>query len=352
MALQIAQSQGSHPSSTLAFAQAQGGWPLRVAVVAEVLAIGEDSRGTIDPDLKAHVAQFRKFLSGDTDGCCLFWGLQPISAHGNHDRAVYHEILLRGMGAAYHSAPVGVWAQGSPVKVSELKRFIYLTLEMIHAVQMPGTCIFTVNIPEKLLDTDILSALHQIRHVAVIELTNFPSVNTLERLKNMGCDVLLDDVRAVDWERVPNIAHLIAGIKIDYITSLKLIGCTRPMLARDLPNEKVCSIVADISVEERRQLQEKLRNMVDSTMLPKNFCIILECSILDDDLTVLGLGDSVSRVKWLMQGQFAHAEVCRVMFPACTMVEDTSSAERNVPMRHRIHIEASVTPQSRPHMSV
>lgn len=304
-----------------------------------VCGLGAGSAGIIDADPVSHVASFRKFLSGDAEGSGLFWGLHPVIKYDDEDSSLFEEILLRGRGANLHSAPYGVFLKKSGVKASEYKRLIYITLEMVRLLPGYLNRRVSINVEEKLLDFHLLAALWVERAEVFIEFTDFPSQSCLEMMADKDFMVLLDDVSPDDWWRIPDIAHLIRGIKIDYFTSLILTGNNSPMLARDMPNTGMATKLLTVPGSKRKELLVELMHLVNSPSLEPSFLVVLECSVANRDISVISPCDLGECVDWGLQGQDAHAEVRKVVLPAVQIFRDDSAAERHVPLQHRISID-------------
>ena len=152
--------------------------------------LGHDAKGIIDADLSSHIDHFKLFLSGDTKKSGLFWGLQPVTVAGPAGKLLFHEVLLRGRGMSHHAAPVGIFLKNANVKNKHRRRLLQMTLEMISHFDGEEQKAFSVNLNESFLDEGTLAMLAALRKVVIVEFTDWPSMNCLQRMhdkKMMSC---------------------------------------------------------------------------------------------------------------------------------------------------------------------
>ena len=87
-------------------------------------------------------------------------------------KLLFHEILFRGRG------------------MSNRKRLLQMTLEMIFHFDGEEPKAFSVNLNESFLDEGTLAMLEALRKVVIVEFTDWPSMDCLQRMndkKMMSC---------------------------------------------------------------------------------------------------------------------------------------------------------------------
>lgn len=311
---------------------------------------GIHAEGKICSDPEIQHQKFRGFLAGET--AHLFLGL--------HDIKVIHtalllaeEVLCRGLGSNYHSAPGILFLPGERgLTMSERKDLVCITLQVLSCLGQTGW----VNCSSAMLSDHTmrksiqscrpLPRWFELKKRIGVELTDFPNLSLVYDLFSEGMDVVLDDVEPENWVKVKELLPFIRGIKISYMTSLRLFPGSVPYLAPGLINKNVRTRLETWSESERLALVASFNQLLYwcnkcVTSVNKcrlNFILVIECSTSPEQLSTITCRTQFPNIVFCSQGQDTHAMVKRIWVPDGFFCVDKSAAERNVPRHHRLFV--------------
>ena len=276
------------------------------------------SQGRICTDTVKQREELGKLLKshGVSGHSELFLGLHPITTLSTK-KHVAKECLLRGLGAHHHEAPSAMFSDLSP---EEWEDFLTLQLDVLENIpesQNHGP--FTVNCSSDMLTkltTSTITRIHQNPNL-IVELTDWPTPDACSIMDMLGREkVWLDDVKPKYWSELPKVLKKVSAVKIDYITSLRLLHRNEARLACNLINEKVTEIIQQDF--DKLSLQGSFRDVVTNVRNENGHCkLIFECSCSADELRKYNYIQCASDSAFIaVQGQEHDAVVQRITVTA------------------------------------